>query len=247
MEETQTTTALIPEDVATFLRELKETMEAESVESVTISTDVEYRNTGEAIKMLKDNLRQVEDDYKVVKEPILEQTREIDAEFRPVKKLLKDRIEKFSHALGEYDDLKQLEAESAAEEAQSEIDLEREKLNRQIEGALEKAADYKAKNRANLAVKWAQRARDLERKKEALVPVPIDAGGAPTVEGLSTMGSWVGVCTDIAAFARWCLDTDNAHLLLPDQKKLDLKAKEYNGQKEIPGVEWKKKYGTRKR
>lgn len=247
MSDEATTTAMIPPEIMEFLDSIRQNLEAAEITPLPIQTDGEYQARGEAILYWKGQLATVKARYDELKAPINELAKEIDSQFKPVKDLLEDRIGKFTATLGAYEDMKDLEKASAVEEAEERVDAERTKLQKQITEALERAAHYKGKNKVNLAIRWSQNARDLQIQLDSLVPVPITESSPPKIEGLSSTRRWKGEVTDMVKFANWCVQTDNCHLLTADKKKLNAKAVECGGEKEIPGLQWIHAYTTTRR
>lgn len=247
-DETQTVTDLITPAVARFLQETREAVDAESVESLTITTREEYVNAAEAIKYWKHIEKKVKGAYSEAKAPLLEQTRALDAQFGTLKKKLPALIKTFGTAMGEWEDRQKIADAYSAEKAGVELEHRRAELREKIVHAEEKMRYYRGIGRASLASDWEQKALSWQQEIDMMVPVPAAGSAVPKTDGLTTQRRYRGRVVDIMKFAKFCVKNPVfLHLLGVNQKALDAQAKAIGGQQDLPGIEWYVDYAAVRR
>lgn len=214
-----------------------------------ISSNDEYANAADKLKLVKGLAKDWEDQRKALKAPILEAGKRIDDLFRPAKERL-DAIETtIKRAVISYDAeqerLRKIEEDRLREIARKE----REKLEAEARKA-EEAARAKAEElarqaeAARLAGQQAQAAK-LAAKAEAIIekaadkadglamraasiPIPMVEREKPSVTGLKLRTIWRARIIDVGLVPR--------EYMIVDQSALDKIAQATKGEIKIPGV-----------
>jgi hypothetical protein len=225
----------------------------EKVSSLTITSEDEYQGAGYLIKNIKVKAKDIEAARVERKEPHLEASRAVDAEFKPVLDMAKEKIAFLEQAGRDY--RRKVEAEQAAElkRLEDEANAKRAALEDQAVSIEEKrnsllrlADEYAAAGNVVEAQKCRTRAEKYATKFEAKVEQintvvtarPTIAAPKNTLKGFNTRVYWKARITDKKKALEFCLKNSMLALINFDESALNNMAMGTKGPSTIEGVEF---------
>jgi hypothetical protein len=208
-------------------RATRDALLARAGKGTVVNSVTSAETAGNLLKDLKAFVRMVEDTRKLVKQPVLDQGRQIDALATELTARVDAEAGRLSRLLGGW----QAEQNRIAEDARRKAWEEEERLRREAAAKIAHAEEH-SRNQASADKKIAA----IEEKTEAAIietRVAAATVAAPKQEGVSTRGKVCFEVTDIVALYEACPPLVN---LTPNTAAITSALKQLPAGKSLPGV-----------
>jgi chemotaxis protein histidine kinase CheA len=196
-------------------------------ETFKILDNTQYEKAGEFLKNLKQILKDFDTERKKATKPMDEAKKKVMDWFKPITEGLKKAIAITENKMTKHYELiqkkKEEEKKTVVEQASTDTDAEKKKIEAEIEKA---EADGNIEKVMEL----------LDKKEKVYIPPQEKVAETPKISGLAPKTTWVGICKD---FHKMPDEVNGIELKKLSQGGLNELAKSCKGQMDVPGVEFK--------
>ena len=233
--QTDVKTSLIPMEA---LQKIDEALNfALSVQVVKITNNGQYEQSTKLFRELGGYIKAIDAERVRVKQPYLDQGREVDQYFKDPANVLTGLKSKLDPAIREYE----REVERKRIEEQNRLNAIAEQKRREAEAAAQAErdkAEAKRREAEEIAAKDAARAAELRRQADAAearadvkeqkaetIVAPIAQTALPKAEGMSKRKNWKMQIDDPFQFVKWAIENNMHSLLMPNESACNNQAK----------------------
>jgi hypothetical protein len=239
-------TSLIPVEA---LQKIDEALNfARSVQVVKIISNGQYEQSTKLFRELGGYIKAIDAERVRVKQPYLDQGRQVDQYFKDPAAVLSGLKSKLDPAIREYE----REIERKRIEEQNRLNAIAEENRRKVEAAAQAErdkAEEKRREADRIRQEDAARAEELDRQAAAAevradtkeqkaeqIVAPIAQTALPKAEGISKRANWKMEVTDPGAFVDYCISKGEKYLLMPNEKACKAYAGTMRRPMDFPGA-----------
>ncbi len=206
-----------------------------TLESIVIETESHFNNSVGLLKTIKSSITGLDADRKELGDPHFKAKKEIDGTYNPVIKSLENGEMVVKKAMAAW----VTKQEQLRAEQQRLLELkaqeERDKLEAKAETERQKATEYEAQGRTDLAEKAYARAETAEDKASITVATAVE--DTTKVAGISYSIDYDLEVTDLQAVLKFCSENEfYQHLIELKVSELKKIVKGFKGKCPVPGI-----------